>query len=327
MGHDANGQLSALGGVVFNAQKFRDQLGKDAVFALLAQVHAAKILAVLHDNRSNGGFVRLLVLVQVTQIGQRILHCLVDGIAVVVGGVVVLDLFAYLMYIGAACGNGVSLHFHLVFGNRGFRLSRVIFPGRTDSQNAGRSGCCPATLNAIAGGGYGGSTFRCGGRTLRCCGRTFRCGGRTFRCCGRTFRCCGRTFRCCGRTFRCGGRTLLCGGHTLRCGGRTLRCGGRTLRCGGRADLFGSRAGQVGAFALCVGNRLHGNSECQHGTESKKKHYGADKHPHCTHLYCRLLSCVHVRPPFPGFFAGSLKQILFFMAYSRCSCCIPLSAG
>ena len=327
MGHDANGQLTAIGGAVLKVQQLFDQRAKQTVAALLSQIHTAKVQAVLHHDGGNALCAGLLVLVQVTQIGQSVCHGLVDGVAIVVGRVVVLDLFAYLMYIGAACGNGVGLHFHLILGDRGYRLSRVIFPGRTGSQHAGRSGCCPVTLNAIAGRRCGGRTPRCGGRALRCGGRTLRCGGRTLRCGGRTLRCGGRTLRCGGRALRCAGRTLRCGGRTLRCGGRTLRCVGRTLRCGGRADLFGSRAGQVGAFALCVGNRLHGNSECQHGTESKKKHYGADKHPHCTHLYCRFLSCVHVRPPFPGFFAGSLKQILFFMAYSRCSCCIPLSAG
>ena len=170
--HDANGQVAAQGGGVFHVQKLLDQSGQNTIRTLFTQIQAVKIQSVLNHNGGNAFFPsRLLVFVQVAQIGQRVRHGLVDGVAVVVGGVDVLDLFADLMDIGAARGNGVGLYLHLILGNSGLRLGRVIFPGRSAGQYAGssrarRSGC-GSGIRALGISSRSVRTLRISGRNVR----------------------------------------------------------------------------------------------------------------------------------------------------------------
>ena len=291
VGHDANGQIAAVGGVGFQFKQIGDQLGEKAVSALPAQVHAVQVQAVLHHDGGNALRAGLLVPVQIAQVGQCIRKGLVDGVAVVVGRVAVLDLFADLMDIDAARGNGVGLHLHLVFGDGWLRLRRVIFPGSGAGQ---RNGSYPVALGAAAGRSCGRLFFLCGGRIFRCGGRILRCGSCILRC--------GR------RILRFGRRILRFGRRTGRTGRRFFRFRGGTFRFGGQLfrfrSRFGSGAGQRGFFTLCPGKGLHGNREGQHGAKGQKKHHGAEKHPHSA-LYCRLMSCVHVRPPFLCLFVSS----------------------
>ena len=167
MGNDAYGQLAIGGVAILNAQKLGDQGGQTRVFSLIPQIHTAKVQAVLHHDGGNP-----LRLSMVNQIGQRILHCLVNGVAIIVDRVIVLDLFADLMDIGAARGNGVGLH--LLTG--GFRLGRVILPGSggglyADSSRVRRSGRRHAVLSAVAGSGSSVCAVR---RILRIVGRFVR---------------------------------------------------------------------------------------------------------------------------------------------------------
>ena len=279
VGHDANGQITTVGGAGFQFKQIGDQLGENAVFALPAQVHAVQVQAVLHHDGGNTLRAGLFVPVQIAQVGQRIREGLVDGVAVVVGRVGVLDLFADLMDVDTACGDGVGLYLHLVFRDGGLRFRRVVFPG---SSAGPRSGSCPVALGAADGSS---------------CGRCFLCGSRVFRC--------DRLFLRRGRLIlRRGSRTVPFGGRCFRFPGGALRFVRGLFRFRDRSCRFGSGAGQRGFFTLCPGEGPHGRGEGQHGAKGQKKHGGAEKHPHCA-LCCRLLSCVHVRPPFLCMFVSS----------------------
>ena len=269
MGHNADGHIAAVEGVAFQLKKIGDQLGNDVVFALPVQAHAVQVQAVLHHDGGSALRAGLLVPVQIAQIGQRVRERLVDGVAVVVGRVAVLDLFADLVDVDAARGDGVGLHLYLVFGDRGHRLRRVIFPG---------------------GGSRGRHAFLCGGRIFRY-GRCILHRGR-------------RSGRIGRGIFRFRSRTVPFGGRLFRFHNRAFRFGRRFFRFRGLSSRFGNGVGQRGFFPLCPGKGPHGNGECQHGAKGQKKHGGAEKHPHSA-LYCRLLSCVHVRPPFPCLFVSS----------------------
>ena len=180
--HDANGQVATQGGGVFHVQKLLDQSGQNIIRTLFTQIQAVKIQSVLNHNGGNAFFSsRLLVFVQVAQIGQRVRHGLVDGVAVVVSGVGVLDLFADLMDIGAARRNGVGLYLHLILRDIGLRLGRVTLPG-----SAAGYGVYPIRLSADADSRRSGCTARRSIPLARC-GIPFARRGIPFARCGIPF--------------------------------------------------------------------------------------------------------------------------------------------
>ena len=262
-------------------------------------MQAVKILAILHHDGGDELCVRLRIRVQIRQIGQSVCHSLVDGVSMILSRVIVLDLFADLMDVGAACGNGVGLHLHLILRDG---LVGVLFPGRSAGLLAGSS-CCPLHLDIAADRGCGGRFTLLIGRRIvlltgRCIALLFgrRIALLSGRCIALLF---GRRIALLtGRriVLLLGRRIALLTGRriALLCRRRIVLLTGRciALLYSRRTLLCRWRSCRFTALALCVG--CH-----HHGAEGKQTNHGAEKYPHRVSVCALSHPCVQVHPFFP----------------------------
>ena len=367
MSNNAYGQLAIGGIVTINAQKPLDQRGQNIACGVFTHIQAAKVQSILHHDGGNP-----LRVSMITQIGQRVLHRLVDGVAIVVGGVRVLDLFADLMDVGTACGNGVGLHLHLILGNRGFRLGRVFSLASSPRFGGCRAGQAGRNISrSLRPGGLAGRriVLLLSGRciVLLLSGRRIvlllsgRCivlllSGRCI-----VLLLSGRCIvlllsgRCIVLLLSGRRIVLLLSGRciVLLLSGRciVLLLSGRRIvlllsgRCivlllSGRCIvlLLSGRCIVLLLSGRCIVLLLSGRcivlllrkhtafslgrvaSHC-HGTEGKKAHYGADKHPQRPSFGSQLHPCFQVHLLLPWVVSMVVQADVTFTACSRCSLC------